>query len=165
LSWSGCFSLVLSTSFTRFEPHRSPCWIGQKQSFHSIAAILPFLDLHSCERGKPRLTRLRFTMSKQSFHSPSAMLPFLDLHSCERGKPLPTWLYFTMSKQSFHSLAAMLPFLDLHSCERGKPLPTWLHFTMSKQSFHSPAASGSLFFACTKKSNQKKCTPDAALAR
>jgi hypothetical protein len=30
--------------------------------------------------------------------------------------------------------------------------------------FHSPSASGSLFFECPKKSNQKKCTPDVALS-
>jgi hypothetical protein len=35
---------------------------------------------------------------------------------------------------------------------------TWAY----EQSFHSRPASGSLLFACTKRSNQEKCTPDPA---
>src|SRR5439155_18951413 len=67
--------------------------------------------------------------------------------------------------------------LARHSREGGNPAPLLLIFALapplafllasremrSKQSFHSPTASGSLFFACTKKSNQKKCTPGIAL--
>src|SRR5438445_2707793 len=59
--------------------------------------------------------------------------------------------------------------LARHSREGGNPAPLLLIFALapplafllasremrSKQSFHSPTASGSLFFACTKKSNQK----------